>query len=277
MSASSTTTRSLATAGALLFVGGALVSASAHAQALSNDWQFRATIYAYLPAVGGSSEFPVNSGNDVGFDSSKITGNLKFAFMGTLEAQKGRWGAFTDIMYLDISSSRSGTRDLTIGSGEIPAGITANTDFTIKGAVWMLGGNYRLAATPDYTFDVLGGARLLSIKESLGYSFSGDFGSFTGPGREGSGSAKEDNWDAIIGVKGRVNLGDDRRWFVPYYVDVGTGDSQVTWQGIAGLGYAFSWGEAVVTYRYLDYQFKDSSRFDSLHFSGPTVGLACRW
>ncbi len=277
MSAGSTTTRSLKAVGGLLFAGGALVSATVHAQALSNDWQFRATIYAYLPSVGGSSDFPVDSGNSVGFDSSKIIDNLRFAFMGTLEAQKGRWGAFTDIMYLDLSNSKSGTRDLTIGSGQIPAGVTANTDFTIKGAVWTLGGNYRLAATPDYTFDVLAGARLFSIKESLGYSFSADVGPFSGAGREGSADAKEDNWDAIIGAKGRVNLGSDRKWFVPYYVDVGTGDSQLTWQGSAGVGYAFSWGEAIVTYRYLDYEFKDSSRFNSIHFSGPTVGVAFRW
>ncbi|MBK6396605.1 MAG: hypothetical protein IPF73_19570, partial [Betaproteobacteria bacterium] len=47
----------------------------------------------------------------------------------------------------------------------------------------------------------------------------------------------------IIGVKGRYAFGADRRWFAPYYLDVRTGDSDLTWQAMGGLGYRFSWGD----------------------------------
>jgi hypothetical protein len=41
-----------------------------------------------------------------------------------------------------------------------------------------------------------------------------------------------------VGVKGRYTFGDDGKWFVPFYLDVGTGQSQLTWQISSGLGYS---------------------------------------
>jgi hypothetical protein len=56
----------------------------------------------------------------------------------------------------------------------------------------------------------------------------------------------------------------------------GTGDSDLTWQGIAGVGYAFKGGEIIAAWRYLDYVFKSGKSIESLHFSGPGVGVAFR-
>src|SRR5579862_5936506 len=117
------------------------------AQTAADDWQFRGMIYGYLPTIGGSTAFPAGVGSDVSVDAKKILNNLKFTFMGSLEAQKGSWGAFTDILYLNVGGSKSGNRDLTIGGADLPAGITANASLDIKGTVWTLGGNYRVVAT----------------------------------------------------------------------------------------------------------------------------------
>jgi hypothetical protein len=74
---------------------------------------------------------------------------------------------------------------------------------------------------------------------SLGWNFSGDFGLL---GRSGSRSDKVDLWDGIVGIRGQMSLGEERRWFVPYYVDVGGGNhSNTTWQGYAGAGYRYGW------------------------------------
>jgi hypothetical protein len=78
--------------------------------------------------------------------------------------------------------------------------------------------------------DLLGGARLLKMKPTLGYSITGDLGPIVLPGRNGSKQVNESIWDGIIGVKGRYAFGDDNKWFVPFYLDVGTGQSQLTWQ-----------------------------------------------
>ncbi len=62
---------------------------------------------------------------------------------------------------------------------------------------------------------------------------------------------------------------------MPYYLDVGTGESDVTWQAVTGIGYKFGWGEAFLVYRYLDYDF--GKQIDSLTLSGPAIGVNFRW
>ncbi len=78
-------------------------------------------------------------------------------------------------------------------------------------------------------------------------------------------------------MKGRLAFGSNREWFIPYYADIGTGDSDLTWQAVAGLGYAFHWGDIIAGWRYLDYQFKSSSKIDNMSLSGPMVGVAFHW
>ena len=55
------------------------------------------------------------------------------------------------------------------------------------------------------------------------------------------------------------------------------GDSDFTWQGSAGIGYAFNWGEVIAAWRYLDYNFKSGQKIESVNLSGPLVGVAFRW
>jgi hypothetical protein len=88
---------------------------------------------------------------------------------------------------------------------------------------------------------------------------------------------KETNWDAIVGAKGRVAFGANREWFIPYYADIGTGDSDLTWQLSAGLGYSYSWGDVIATWRYLDYNFKSKSKVQDLTMNGPLLGVAFHW
>jgi len=44
----------------------------------------------------------------------------------------------------------------------------------------------------------------------------------------GSHTQKEELWDAIASVRGRVKLGSGN-WFVPYYLDADGGSSTPTW------------------------------------------------
>lgn len=85
----------------------------------------------------------------------------------------------------------------------------------------------------------------------------------------GTSEAKVDNWDAIIGLKGRVLQDAQGKWFVPYYVDVGTGDSNLTWQALVGLGYQFRWGSVNASWRYLDISSSRAMRSTTL----PSTGL----
>src|SRR4030095_3907241 len=108
------------------------------------------------------------------------------------------------------------------------------------------------------------------MRQTLGWNFSADLGPLN-PSRSGSKEIKVDNWDAIVGAKGRIYFGDNREWFTPWYVDVGTGQTDLTWQVIGGIGYAFKWGEVIGVWRYMDYRFKSGTPINDMNFSGPAV------
>jgi hypothetical protein len=78
-------------------------------------------------------------------------------------------------------------------------------------------------------------------------------------------------------MRGRLMLGNQGKAFLLSYLDVGTGESEFTWQGIAGLGYSFHWGEILAAWRYIDYDMKSGSSIQRLSFSGPAIGVAFRW
>ena len=269
--------RRFAAAAATLLCAGALSSASAGAQSLPDEWRFRAVIYMWGPTIKGAATFPGGNTADIDMDLRTILDHLKMTGMGTLEAQKGRWGAFTDVIYMNLGGTKTTTRDGTINGVPLPVGVTANTGMDLKAWVWTLAGSYRVQSTPDSEMDVFAGARMLSIEPRLTWNFNVDVGPFVGPGRSGSLTVKATDWNAIVGVKGRVGFGANREWFIPYYLDIGTGDSSLTWQGSAGIGYTFPWGDVIGTWRYLDYNFKSSSKIDDLSMNGPLLGVVLRW
>lgn len=268
---------------ALAVAAVALLPNSAAAQSTqaaweTGKWQFSAILYAYLPTIDGSLTLPPDSSNpSINVDAGTIIDNLKFTFMGTFDAHNGRWGAFTDLLYLNVGGDVSKTRDLTIGGGRLPASATADLSLDLKGTVWTIAGEYRVIADPAWTMDVLAGARLFNVKPTIGWSVNGDLGPLVLPGRSGSKEESVGNWDGIVGVKGAYRFGQNRDWYVPYYLDVGTGQSDLTWQGMIGLGYSFKWGDLLAAWRYLDYNFKSGEAINDMNFSGPMFGVAFHW
>ena len=263
--------------GALLLSTLVLASPMADAQTPDDKWTFQAVVYGYLPKIGGNTYFPAaHTGSTINVDVDTLLSDLNFAFMGTLEARKGRWGIFSDLIYLDVSGDKSGTRDFSLGGHDVPVDVTSNLGLGIKGEIWTIAGEYAAIQDPSTLLYVVGGARLVNLKNTLSYSLSADVGPFAGPSRSGSSEVHPSIWDGIVGVKGRFVFGDRGEWFVPYYADVGTGQSQLTWQIFGGIGYTYSWGSVVGGWRYLDYNFKRSDLQD-IHFSGPMIGVVFDW
>jgi hypothetical protein len=229
-----------------------------------------------MPTFSGSANLA--GGNTADFDIKfhTLLDTLKMGGMANIEAQKGRWGAFADVIYLDLGGANTTTRDHTIDGVPLPLTVSLNTGLDFKGVIATLAGSYRLQAEPGSSFDVFAGARMLWLKLALNYEFNTDFGPFVGPGRSGSRSASGTTWDGIVGIKGRAALGDDRKWFVPYYADIGAGQSQLTYQAQAGIGYAFSWGEVVATWRYLDWK-EPGNHVPKLTVNGPQLAVAFSW
>lgn len=251
--------------------------ATAAQSTLSDQWKFRALVYFWGPSINTTANFPGGNTATADISLSDLLRNLKMAGMGAFEVQKGQWGAFTDVVYMNVGASNATTKDGTIDGVPLPIGATLKTTMGLKALIWTLAGSYRVQSDSGQEMDLFAGARLLSLEPTLGYSFNVDVGPFTGPGRSGSRTVKANDWDAVFGAKGRLRSASNSAWFFPYYVDIGTGDSDLTWQASGGVGYSYSWGDVLLTYRYLDYRFKQGSPLDNMSTKGPLLGVAWNW
>jgi hypothetical protein len=251
-------------------------AAPAAAQPADAGWQFEASIYGWFPAISGTTSFPPNgAGPSIDVSMGDVIDALKFAFMGSFQARNGAWGVWTDLVYADFGASRQGSRDFTLGGQRPPVGVSADLDLDIKSWIWTLAGTYQLKSDNEGTMDMLFGTRMLDMTNTLGWNITGSGGVL--PPLNGSKEVSVTNWDGIVGLKGRAYLGEERKWFVPFYLDVGTGESKFTWQVNAGLGYQFGWGALVASWRYLDYDFKSDSRVTDMSFNGPLIGAVFKF
>ena len=269
----------LATLTALVLCG----PLSAAAQTPANQWTFSITPYLWLPNVDGTLKYGVPPGSggspEVGVGPNDYLESLSFAMMISGEARKGRWSVFTDFIYLDFSSEESAVKSIDFGGNPASAGANVSTSSSLKGVAWTLGAGYAVLPGRPVDLDVFGGLRYFGLEASTDWQLAL---TITGPGagqtfpRAGNISERLDLWDGIVGVKGRVWLGGSN-WSIPYYLDVGTGSSSLTWQGLLGVAYSYKWFGATLAYRHLYYEQKDDKLIQDLRFSGPALGVTFRF
>jgi hypothetical protein len=245
----------------------------AAAQQADSGWRFGLTPYLWLPNVDYTLRFdpPPAGGGDTTVESTEsYLSNLDMAVMLNLEARKGEWAIVSDFIYLDFSSDDA---SMKVGNGPVQVPVSSSTRSDLTGGLWQLVASRALARSEQWSFEVLGGVRYLAIKASASWQLTGPVGVFP---QAGTLSQKEELWDGIVGVRGRIGLGAGR-WFAPYYVDAGTGSSDLTWQALAGIGYAFEWGDLLLAYRHLSYEQGDDNLVQNLSFSGPGLGATFRF
>ena len=258
----------LLAAGCLL---AAMLPVAAQAES-ADEWKFDATIYGWLPSIDIDTRYP-SGGTSITVSESSILDALNFTFMGAMNARKDRWGIGTDVIYLDLGGSKNQTRQFEIDGQPLPVGVTAKASIDLTGWLWTTAGFYRAVDKESYSLDLFAGARMLDLSNTLKWNLSGNLGDPPVIAREGRSEVSDTLWDGIVGLRGRARFGKDDRWFIPYYLDVGTGDSDVTWQGIIGAGYAFDWGDLQAVWRYLDYDMPSNDAIESMTFNGAAIGV----
>lgn len=214
-------------------------------------WRYDAAIYLW--AVGFEATTERGNSIDIGFDD--VFDNLNLAFMGALWASKDRWSIGIDLMFVDVSAEKAGT----LGSTAID--LNANVDMT----TWVLNlqGARNLVQAERGSLDVLLGARFLDSTTRLTLRTS------VLPITP-SLKAKVSAWDLVIGARGDLNITD--KWYLPYSVDVGAGQSELTWQALGGIGYRFKWGTLLLAYRHNEWTFRSDEEFKDLTLTGPAIG-----
>ena len=257
----------------------------------SDGWKFSVMPYLWLPAVDGKFNFgppPANGGSaNVELDAGNYLDSLDFAGMVSGVARKGRWSIGTDLIYLHFSNTDSKVTsvDLNPGSGPInvaTSSLSAGASADLKGTVWTMAGGYALVQEPKTNFEVIGGFRYLGLDVKSDWQLTatvtgtGPLGNTATFGRSGSADKRENIWAGIVGARGRFNFGESD-WFANGYVDVGGGSSTFTWQGVAGVGYAFKRGDVILDYRYLYCSQDDGKLIDNLSFGGLALGANFRF
>jgi hypothetical protein len=171
--------------------------------------------------------------------------------MGTYEARKNKWSFIGDLIYMDIGADEGAT---------LPNG-TVKVDLQLKGLVISMLGGYNFSHSNKNTTDFIFGARYFDIDVGLDLTVNnntvGDSGS-------------ETVFDAVIGIRGQLALNEN--WFMPYHLDVGTGQSDSTYQIIGGIGYKYNWGDLKFVYRHMQWNMDSDSSIADINFSGPVLG-----
>jgi hypothetical protein len=254
------------------------VPASAQDAAGGSGWTFALEPYIWAAGVDGTVKYEIPPDNEGAADVGLAIEDLTFAFMLTGEARKGDWAIMADMVYLDMQNDGSEVKSVRFAGpgGEVEVAVDADvgTSTTLTGLEWQLAGSYTLARGSSSSLEALAGVRYLTLEAGTAWQISGDV---VGPGpgqsfdRSGDVSQRVELWNGIVGVRGALGLGG--RWSLPFYADVGAGGSTATWQAVAGVKYAFGWGDLHFAYRYLLYDMKADKLLQDVAFSGAGVGV----
>ena len=257
------------------FIAAAALASMAGA-AHAGDWKFSLTPYVWLPNIeaNGTTDSPPDSGGggepayEVG--PADYLEHLNMVLMLAGEARRDRWSLRTDLIYLDFSNERAAVRSVTGPGGAVEIPLNAGTSSSFTGLEAQLTLGYWLVDQPSASVEVFGGVRYFDIRFELDWEFDGPLNLLP---QSGSIEQSTNPLDAIVGANARFGLGSGK-WFMPLHADIGTGDSSLTWQLTAGIGYSFSWGDLLFVYRHLELEHDPVDVVEKMALSGPAIGAS---
>ena len=255
------------------------LGAQAQTAADADNWKFSLMPYLWLPTIKTNLNFgPVAASrldSEISVAPNDWLRDLKMAALLAGEARYGNWLVGGDFVYMHLGDSTSKTRVNNIGPGPVQI-LNTGTDTSLKTVIWSMVGGYSVVSGPAATVDLIAGFRYLWLEGSTDWNLNA---AVTGPNgnsiilpRSGSVSKSQSVTTGIVGAKGRVKLGESN-WFVPFYVDVGGGNSVTTWQAAAGIGYAYPWGDVRLDYRYMSFDQNGDKLIKDLDMGGVALGV----
>ncbi len=239
----------------LLFFTGLVSGSHVAAQEPSGQadkWEY--VIEAYLWGANIDTTTPAGTSSEIRF--TDLARDLDVGLMAVLAARRGKWMLALDVIYLDVEDD--------IKDNLLP-GVQLKTLGLEAWIVTPMVG-YQVLETEKLTLNLLAGARYLWLEAPLKFEFSAPLP----PGQRKS-SESASIWDGVVGVRGQWKFTD--KWYASYHVDVGTGDSDHTWQWLVAAGYRFDRFDAVFGYRYLDWGLDDDAPVTDLNLSGVMAGV----
>jgi len=265
------------------------------AEGTADGWRFGVTPYLWLPTISGGLKYQLPPGGGVDGGTADVDVGptdwlelLNFAALASASASKGRYLLAADLVYLSMGSESDG-RVVSVGGTltgpggiiEIPvdASLSLRNESELKGLTLTTVFGYAVQQTDSADLYLFAGARYFGLDVESTWNLSA---AVTAPGGTvllpASGSIGQDTdlLDVVAGVRGRFVLG-GTSWSVSYQLDAGTGDSDLTWNGVLSLAREFGAGDLLLGYRHLEYDQDAGSLVQDFSFSGPGIGFRFRF
>ncbi len=203
---------------------------------------------AQFAGNSGDGDNDADTGGKVLFDDLELGGLMLFG-----EWQRARWSVFGDWSYASVTS------DAAVRLGPV----RMNGEIGIKGHIVELATGYELQRSARSHTGLFGGLRYIHVDVDV-EATSGILAGRT--------VNVSDGWtNAITGLRGAVQL--NPSWQLSWYGDVGAGESKVTWQLLAMLGYNRPWGQIDVGWRHLDEDYESAALHLDARLTGPFLGV----
>ena len=225
--------------------------------AADGDWEYTSSLYGWFPGITTTVATPVGE-VEAEVDFEDVFETLDLAFLGALEARKGKLALIGDLQFFDVSAET-----------ERAPGTFTRTEIDSQLVIFSAYATYALVDSDDVRFDVGGGLRYNATSVEAQLVEEGVAG---GPIFEDDGG-----WTDLL-LAARVRRQFNENWYGTGYADVGgfgIGDSsELTWQVSAGLGYEFSdtWS-MVGGYRHYSVEHGDGPVTTTIEVSGPFLGV----
>lgn len=240
--------------GALLFGNAAFAD---------DDWGFDFQIYGWLPII----ELELEDGSKSKITRDDILDDLDLAALWALRARRDRWSLTADFIHLGIS----GKDDVPL-LPDVPGGVTIKKSGFDS---WIITPNigYTVVSSDRQKIDLYVGARYFRIEFDVKLEIDPIVPGEPVSSRKESPSVSK--WDGIVGARGLIYL--SNKWFIPYSMNVGTGESDFTWSAQTAIGYQYDTFDAVVGWRIQEYDVGSDTLIKELDLNGPFAGAIFRW
>lgn len=275
----------------------AIVTGSpAHAQLASSPpppgsdagWSFAINPYTWLPRISqtlqatGPQGGTVTAAVDVGFTNYLTLVN--FAAMVGGVARYDRFSLITDLVYINdsLTSDTLHLSSVNPGSGgiDIPRSVQLGTGTRMAMTIWSVAGGYTLLQGEWGNLDAVVGMRMLTFASTTNYQLSTTIQApnhTLALSQGGTVSVSKVYFDAIGGLSGRINI-PNSKFYLPFYVDVGSGGLPLTWQVYGGVAYSVkSWADLSVGYRHLVFENNSATGVQHMSLSGFILGANIRF
>ena len=248
-----------------LFVSQFLNAQPVSSQALTtpsiqDQWQYSITPYVWALGVTGSISHNNRSTAQIKLTPGDLLSDIKMAAMVVAEGRSRRFGFYVDAMYGDLGKT----------SSKVVGRLDLNANTTAQLSMITLAPSYNLYDAKSLYVDGLVGARYLWLNATTKISVPAFDLSF----KE---TSTQNVTAAVAGLKGRWNLGNSE-YFVPFYVDVGGGQSSsFTSQAYLGIGRSFHWGDVSLVAKNVYYQYKPNKNNVDMNLFGAAIAVTFKF